>query len=78
MNDYGPRNKKSYSYILVLIDNFKKFGWTIPLKNKYAQSITDAFSQIVETSKRKPILLDTANGKKNVIKEWKNHLHQQT
>ena len=45
-----------YRYILVVVDNFSKFGWTIPLKNKYAQSITDAFSQIIKTSRRKPNL----------------------
>ena len=44
MNDYGIKNNKGYRYILVVIDNFRKFGWTIPLKNKYAQSITRIFS----------------------------------
>ena len=53
-------------YTLVVIDNFSKLGWTIPLKNKYAQSITDAFSQIVESSKRKPNLLETDDGKEYV------------
>ena len=53
LNDYGPKNNKGYRYILVIVDNFSKFGWTIPLKNKYAQTITDAFVQIVKTSKRK-------------------------
>ena len=52
MNDYGPKNNKGYRYFLVVIDNFSKFGWTVPLKNKYAQSIPDAFSQIIKTSKR--------------------------
>ena len=44
MNDYGIKINKGYRYNLVVIDNFSKFGWTILLKNKYAQSITDAFS----------------------------------
>ena len=59
MNDYVNKNNKGYRYILVVIDNFSKYGWTIPLKNKYGQSITDAFSQIIKTSKRKPNLLET-------------------
>ena len=63
MNDYGIKNNKGYRYILEAIDNFSKFGWTIPLKNKYAQSITDAFSQIIKTSRRKPNLLETDDGK---------------
>ena len=44
MNDYGINNDKGYRYILVVIDNFSKFVWTIPLKNKYVQSITCIFS----------------------------------
>ena len=68
MNDYGIKNNKGYRYILVVIDNFSKFGWTIPLKNKYAQSIKDAFSQIIKTSRRKPNLLETDDGKEFVNK----------
>ena len=28
-------------YVLVVIDNFSKFGWTVPLKHKIAQTIKD-------------------------------------
>ena len=66
LNDYGIKNNKGYRYILVVIDNLSKFGGTIILKNKYAQSITDAFSQIVKSSKRKPNLLETDDGKEFV------------
>ena len=62
MNDYGIKNNKGYRYILVVIDNFSKFGWTIPLKNKFSQSITDAFSEIIKSSNRKPNLLETDDG----------------
>ena len=48
MNDYGPKNNGGYGYILVVIDNSSKFLWTTPLKNKYAHSITDAFSKIIK------------------------------
>ena len=75
MNDYGIKNNKCYRYILVVIDNFSKFGWTIPLKNKYAQSITDAFSKIVKSSKRKPNLLETDDGKEYVNKIFNEFLN---
>ena len=68
MNDYGIKNNKSYRYILAVVDIFSKIGWTIPLKNKYAQSITDAFSQIIKTSRRKPNLLESDDGKEYVNK----------
>ena len=38
------------------------------MKNKHAQSITDAFPQIIKTSRRKPNLLETDDGKEYVYK----------
>ena len=75
MNDYGPKNNRGYRYILVVVDNFSRFGWIIPLKNKYAQSITDAFSQIIKTSRRKPNLLETDDGKEYVNKIFNEFLN---
>ena len=75
MNDYGPKNNKGYRYILVVIDNFSKFGWTIPLKNKFSQSITDAFSEIIKSSNRKPNLLETDDGKEHVNKIFNEFLN---
>ena len=75
MNDYSPKNNRGYRYIIVVIDNFSKFGWTIPLKNKYAQPKTDAFSQIIKTSRRKPNLLETDDGKEYVNKIFNEFLN---
>ena len=70
MNDYGIKNNKAYRYILVVIDKLSKIGWIIPLKNKYAQSIFDAFSQIFISSKRKPNLLETDDSKEYANKNF--------
>ena len=67
MKDYGPKNNRGYRYILVIIDNYSKFGWTIPLKNKYAQSLIEAFSEFFKSSKSKPNLFETGDGKENVF-----------
>ena len=75
MNDYGSKNNKGYRYILVVIDNFSKFGWTIPLKNKFSQSITDAFSEIIKSSNRRPNLLETDDGKEYVKKIFNEFLN---
>ena len=63
LKDYGPENNNNYRYVLVTIDNFSKFGWTIPLKNKNAQTIKDSFENILINSKRKPNLIETDRGK---------------
>ena len=34
LKDYGPENNRGFRYVLVIIDNFSKIGWTVPLKNK--------------------------------------------
>ena len=47
LKDYGPKNKRGYRYVSVIIDNFSKFGWTQLLKNKIAQTIKDSFENIV-------------------------------
>ena len=53
LKNCGPENKRSYRYVSVIIDNFSKFGWTIPLKNKIALTIKDCFEKILISSKRK-------------------------
>ena len=58
MKDYGPKNNRGYRYVLVVIDNFSKFGWTVPLKNKNAQTIKDSFENIIKSSKTSPNLLE--------------------
>ena len=63
LKDYGSENNRGYRYLLVIIDNFSKFGWTLPLKNKNAQTIKDSFANILLNSQRKPNLSETDRGK---------------
>ena len=75
LKDYGPKNNKGYRYFLVTIDNFSKFGWTVLLKNKNAQTIKDSFKNILISSKRKPNLIETGRGKEfynNIFQDFLN------
>ena len=75
LKDYGPKNNRGYRYVLVVIDNFSKFGWTVPLKNKNAQTIKDSFENILKSSKRKPNLIETDRGKEfynNIFQDYLN------
>ena len=58
VKDYGPRINRGYRFILVIIDNFAKFGFTILLINKNALTIKDSFENIIINSKRKPNLFE--------------------
>ena len=61
-SDYKTSNNKGFRYIFIIIDNYSKYLWAIPLKNKYSQTITNEFSNIITTSKRKPIKLESDRG----------------
>ena len=75
LNDYGPENNRGYRYVSVIIDHFSKFGWTIPLKNKNAQTIKDSFENILISSKRKPNIIESDRGKEfynNIFQDFLN------
>ena len=59
MIDCKTSNNRGFRYIFVIIDNFSKYLWCIPLKNKYSQTITQEFTKILQTSKRKPLKIES-------------------
>ena len=61
-SDYKTSNNKGFRYIFVINDNFSKHLWATPLKNKYSQTITNEFSNILTTSKRKPFRIESDRG----------------
>ena len=82
MIDNKISNNKGYRYTFIVIDNFSKYLWAIQLKNKYSQTITNEFSNILSTSKRKPLKLESDRGKEwynstfqNLLKSKKIHLY---
>ena len=65
--DYKTSNNKGYRYIFEIIDKFSNYLWAIPLKNKYSQTKTQEFSNILTASKRSPLKLESDRGG-----EWYN------
>ena len=61
-SDYKISNNKSYRYIFIVIDNLSKYFWAIPFVNKYSQTITNEFSNILTKSKRKPLKIESDRG----------------
>ena len=62
MIEYKISNNKGFRYIFIIIDNYSKYLWAIPLKNKYSQTITNEFSNTITTSKRKPLKIESDRG----------------
>ena len=46
MIEYKISNTKRYKNIFIEIDNFSKYTWCVPSKNKSAQTITNTFINI--------------------------------
>ena len=55
MIDYKISNNKGFRYIFIIIDNYSKYLWAIPLKNNYSQTITKEFSNILTTADIKKV-----------------------
>ena len=75
LKDYGPGNKRRYRYFLVIIDTCSKYGWTVPLKNRNAQTIKDSSGKILISSNRKLKLIETDRGKKQHKNIFQNFLN---
>ena len=71
MVDYKVSNNKGFRYIFVIIDNFSKYLWCVPVKNKKSQTITNEFSNFCNNIKRKPPKLESDRGS-----EWYNSIFQ--
>ena len=54
LKGYDPKNNRGYRYALAVIDNFSKYGFSTPLKNKNALTIKDSFENIFINLKKNP------------------------
>eukprot|EP00732_Lithocolla_globosa_P002486 Lithocolla_globosa_v1_NODE_1648_length_2420_cov_156.284144.p1 type:complete len:277 gc:universal NODE_1648_length_2420_cov_156.284144:1493-663(-) len=61
----------NYKFLLTVIDVFSKHAWGIPLKNKTAKSVVNAFTEIFEESGRVPQKIQTDDGSEFFNKDIK-------
>ena len=73
MQAYASANKGN-RYLLMVIDVFSKYGWVRLLKNKKAETVYDAFRDIVIKSKRQPKMFWSDKGKEFTGKHFRNYL----
>ena len=60
MSEFSKANE-DIKYILLIVDTFSKFMWTVPLKNKSSKSVTQAFTDVFDDG-RIPLRLRTDKG----------------
>ncbi len=72
MQEWSKINK-GYKYMLNVIDVYSKYAWSVPLKDKKGDTVTEAFKYIVKSSNRIPKHLWVDQGKEFYNKnmdEW--------
>lgn len=72
MQEFANQND-NYKYMLTVIDVLSKYAWVVPIKNKTAKSIVDAFKKIFQGN-RKPAFIRTDQGKEFVNTLFKNYM----
>lgn len=55
-------DNEGYTFILCVIDVFSRYAWTIPVKNKKATTVRDAFDALFQSTNRRPTRLLTDKG----------------
>ena len=58
----------------MVIDLFSKYGWIKPLRDKRSETVSKAFDEMFETSKRKPKILWSDKGSEFIHKHFKEFL----
>jgi transposase InsO family protein len=61
-----------YKYILVVIDCFSKYAFTVPLKSKKSMDVVNGFIQIFDKVPVKPLRLSSDRGKEYTNKNFQN------
>ena len=59
MIDHKTSKNNGFRFILIIVHKNSKNLWAIPLKNKYSQTITNEFSNMLNTSNRKPLKIES-------------------
>ena len=70
MIPYSKENK-SYKYILTIIDVLSRYAWAVPLKNKNADTVLDAITEVITKSGRSPKKIWCDAGSEFINKKFK-------
>ena len=63
MIDYKRSNNIGYRYTVIVIDNFSKYTWVIPLNNKNAQKFANEISNSWTSSQRRLLKIESDRSK---------------
>jgi len=61
-------------YLFVCIDVFSRMLWVVPIKDKFHNTVIEAFKNIIESSGRQPIYINSDAGSEFVNKHFQSYL----
>ena len=70
------KQNKHYRYMLNVIDLFSKYAYSIPLKTKSSEEVTEAFDKLFKFSGRRPKKLWTDQGTEFTNNKFRKFLHE--
>ena len=70
------KSNRPYRMILFVVDSFSKYLYTVPVKDKSAQSMIAAFKRVFRQAATRPAYLHTDAGKEFTSKDFKAFLRE--
>ena len=71
------RHNDNHKFILTCIDCFSRYAFAVPLKNKTAIEVKNAFQKILNSSDRRPVYLQSDKGREFVNAIFHSYLQEQ-
>lgn len=63
-------------YILAVIDNFSRYAWCVPMKDKKSDTVLKSFQKNFKKTKRRPLNILSDQGKEFVSRQFKTFLEK--
>jgi len=70
------RYNDNNNFLFTCIDCFSKFAWVIPIRNKSALEVKDAFAKLLDNTDRRPTYVQSDKGREFVNSVFQAYLHE--
>lgn len=74
MQNISKYNKNRY--ILAIVDNFSRYAWCVPIKNKTSNCVIKGFESVFNKTKRRPLNILSDRGREFVSKKFIDFLKE--
>lgn len=65
-----------YRYILAIVENFSRYAWCVPIKNKTSEHVINAFESVFRKTTRRPLNILSDRGREFENKKFISYLRE--